>query len=53
MDKEILDFFEGDELAANVWYDKYAMKDDNGELIDLTLSISIGNEKYDAQIVEM
>jgi ribonucleoside-diphosphate reductase alpha chain len=27
MNKEILDWFEGNELAANVWYDKYAIKD--------------------------
>ena len=26
MNKEILDWFEGNELAANVWYDKYAIK---------------------------
>ncbi len=34
--KETISYFKGDELAANVWINKYALKDSNGELHELT-----------------
>lgn len=33
---EILDYFDGDELAADVWPSKYQVKKDNGEAIEKT-----------------
>jgi len=33
---ETLKYFEGDELAARVWVNKYAMKDSNGKLYEKT-----------------
>lgn len=31
---EVVSYFEGDELAAGVWIDKYALKDKNGNLLE-------------------
>jgi ribonucleoside-diphosphate reductase alpha chain len=31
---EVVDYFEGDELAAGVWIDKYSLKNDKGELME-------------------
>jgi len=31
---EVVDYFEGDELAAGVWVDKYSLKNDKGELLE-------------------
>lgn len=31
-----LRYFQGDELAATTWLDKYAMKDEKGQLVELT-----------------
>ena len=31
-----LNYFEGDELAARVWVNKYALKDSDGNLYELT-----------------
>ena len=39
MDKlsdELLKYFDGDEMASNVWLNKYAMKNENGEIIEKT-----------------
>ncbi|MDR1112386.1 MAG: adenosylcobalamin-dependent ribonucleoside-diphosphate reductase [Bacteroidales bacterium] len=33
---EVVAYFGGDELAANVWIDKYALKNDQGELMECT-----------------
>ena len=32
--QEVVDYFEGDELAAGVWIDKYSLKNDKGELLE-------------------
>ena len=34
--KDAVAYFEGDELAAGVWIDKYALKNDKGELLERT-----------------
>lgn len=34
--KEVADYFHGDELAATVWIDKYALKNEKGELVERT-----------------
>ena len=34
--RETLKYFNGDELAANVWISKYALKDREGNLYELT-----------------
>lgn len=34
--KASLEYFKGDELAANVWVNKYAMKDSQGHIYELT-----------------
>jgi ribonucleoside-diphosphate reductase alpha chain len=31
---EVVEYFEGDELAAGVWIDKYSLKNDKGELME-------------------
>lgn len=31
---EVVDYFNGDELAAGVWIDKYALKNDTGKLLE-------------------
>ena len=31
---EVVDYFEGDELAAGVWIDKYSLKNDKGEMLE-------------------
>ena len=31
---EVVEYFEGDELAAGVWIDKYSLKNDKGELLE-------------------
>ncbi|MCL2290400.1 MAG: adenosylcobalamin-dependent ribonucleoside-diphosphate reductase [Bacteroidetes bacterium] len=31
---EVVDYFDGDELAAGVWIDKYSLKNDKGELLE-------------------
>ena len=31
---EVVDYFDGDELAAGVWIDKYSLKNDKGELME-------------------
>lgn len=36
MTEQLLDYFHGDELAAQVWYDKYALRNDKGEVIEST-----------------
>ena len=33
---EILNYFNGDQLAASSWVKKYALKDENGNLIEKT-----------------
>jgi len=33
---DLLKYFDGDEMASNVWLNKYAMRDENGELIEST-----------------
>ena len=32
--QEVTDYFEGDELAAGVWIDKYSLKNDKGDLME-------------------
>ncbi len=32
--QEVVDYFNGDELAAGVWIDKYALKNDEGQLME-------------------
>jgi len=32
--EEVVAYFEGDELAAGVWIDKYSLKNDKGELLE-------------------
>ena len=34
MTKKLLDYFAGDELAASTWENKYALRDDMGELLE-------------------
>src|SRR6056297_2990504 len=34
--KETLKYFNGDELATSAWISKYALKDENGNLLELT-----------------
>lgn len=34
--KALLDYFKGDELAAKVWLDKYALRSKSGELLEQT-----------------
>ena len=34
MTKKLLDYFAGDELAASTWENKYALRDDRGELVE-------------------
>lgn len=36
IEEKVLKYFEGDELAANVWYNKYALKNTNGEVLEAT-----------------
>lgn len=36
MTKKLLDYFAGDELAASTWENKYALRDDRGELLEKT-----------------
>ena len=36
MTKKLLDYFAGDELAASTWENKYALRDDMGELLEQT-----------------
>lgn len=36
MKKELLDYFNGDELAASVWLGKYALKDNTGNHVEST-----------------
>jgi len=36
MEKVLLDYFNGDEMAANVWLNKYAFKDENGNVLEKT-----------------
>ena len=36
VEKATLEYFSGDELAANVWITKYALKENNGELTEKT-----------------
>lgn len=31
---EVVDYFDGDELAAGVWIDKYSLKNEQGELLE-------------------
>jgi len=33
---DVVDYFDGDELAAGVWIDKYSLKNDKGELMERT-----------------
>ncbi|MCL2168187.1 MAG: adenosylcobalamin-dependent ribonucleoside-diphosphate reductase [Lentimicrobiaceae bacterium] len=32
--QEVVEYFDGDELAAGVWIDKYSLKNDKGELLE-------------------
>jgi ribonucleoside-diphosphate reductase alpha chain len=32
--EEVVDYFDGDELAAGVWIDKYSLKNDRGEMLE-------------------
>ena len=32
--EEVVAYFDGDELAAGVWIDKYSLKNENGELLE-------------------
>src|SRR5689334_5148842 len=34
--KATLEYFAGDELAATTWLNKYAMRDENGSLLEMT-----------------
>ena len=34
-----IDYFDGDDLAANVWITKYALKDKSGKLLENTPSM--------------
>jgi ribonucleoside-diphosphate reductase alpha chain len=34
--KETISYFKGDELAAKVWMTKYALKNSNGDIFELT-----------------
>lgn len=34
MDKDLLNYFNGDELAASTWQNKYALRDDDGNFIE-------------------
>jgi ribonucleoside-diphosphate reductase alpha chain len=36
MTKELLDYFNNDELSASVWYGKYALKNQKGEVVEQT-----------------
>lgn len=36
MSEELLQYFDGDELAASTWLSKYAKRDSNGEIIEQT-----------------
>ena len=36
VEKETLEYFDGDELATNVWMTKYCLKDNSGSLIEKT-----------------
>ena len=36
------DYFKGDSLAANVWVNKYALKDSQGRIYELTPDDKIG-----------
>jgi ribonucleoside-diphosphate reductase alpha chain len=36
MTKELLDYFNGDELSASVWYGKYALKNEKKEVVETT-----------------
>lgn len=36
MNKELLNYFNGDSFAASTWQNKYALKDDNGNFIEET-----------------
>ena len=36
MTKELLNYFAGDELAASTWENKYALRDDRGEILEKT-----------------
>lgn len=36
MNKELLDYFNGDDLAASVWLGKYALKNNEGEHVETT-----------------
>lgn len=36
INKELLDYFGGDELAANVWLNKYALRDYDGNIVEKT-----------------
>lgn len=36
IDKKLLDYFSGDDLAAKVWLDKYALRDYDGNIIEST-----------------
>ena len=36
VEKETLEYFNGDELATNVWMTKYCLKDNSGSLIEKT-----------------
>lgn len=36
LSNELIKYFDGDEMASNVWLNKYAMKDDKGVLIEKT-----------------
>lgn len=33
---ELLKYFDGDEMASNVWLNKYALKDENGDIVETT-----------------
>lgn len=34
MDSTLLNYFDGDELAASTWQNKYALRDDNGNILE-------------------
>ena len=36
MTEELLNYFNGDELAASTWLNKYAKRDENGEIVEQT-----------------
>ena len=41
--EDVVKYFDGDELAAGVWIDKYALKNEKGELVD---AVPLGSKAF-------